>query len=254
MKLLVTGAAGVLGRQLVTQAIAAGHQVRAGSRRTRSEDFVEWVQLDLAAGTGVETAVDGVDAILHCASDFKNHAEADVKGTRRLIAASGPHTHIVYPGIVGSDVIPIRYYASKIAVEEIITARPWTVIRMTQFHQFAWAVMARLSRPPVMMVPGDSRIQPLDPATGARLMLEAAATGPAGRAPDIGGPFAYEVKEVARSYLAATGTRRPVLALKWPGLAWAALRAGGNLTPNRDTNGATWNDFLDRRRNSDSVR
>ncbi len=250
MKILVTGATGVLGRQVVTQALAAGHQVRAGSRRTRSEDDVEWVPFDLAGGTGVEEAVSGVDVVIHCASDFTDHAAADVEGTERLVRASAPDTHFIYPGIVGSDVIPIAYYSTKLKVEQIVAQRPWTVIRMTQFHQFAWNAMARLARPPVMLVPADSRIQPLDPATGARLMLQAATAGPTGRAPDIGGPYAYEVKEVARSYLAATGKKRVLVSIKWLGLTWAAVRAGGNLTPNRDTTGETWNDFLDRRRKS----
>ena len=49
MKLLITGGSGSLGRHLVRQAAAAGHDVRVLSRRARSLS-VSVVQGDLAAG------------------------------------------------------------------------------------------------------------------------------------------------------------------------------------------------------------
>lgn len=35
-----------------------------------------------------------------------------------------------------------------------------------------------------------------------------------------------------------------MIKLNVPGIVGAAFRAGGNLTPNRTTEGKTWNDFV----------
>jgi hypothetical protein len=67
-----------------------------------------------------------------------------------------------------------------------------------------------------------------------------------GRLPDVGGPFAYEARELARSCQRAIGRKRPVLTYNKRGLFGAALRAGANLTPNR-AGGETWNEFIARR-------
>jgi uncharacterized protein YbjT (DUF2867 family) len=250
MRVLVTGASGVLGGRVMERALAAGHGVVAATSRA-GRSFPEPVRtavLDLGTGAGLTEALAGVEAVIHCASDAAHHAEVDARGTRRLVEASEPGTHFVYPGIVGSDVIPLAYYRSKMASEAALLDRPWTVIRTTQFHQLAWSIMARLARrPPLMPVPGNTRIQPLDPGSLATRLVEALVTGAQGRAPDLGGPFAYDVSALARSYLEATRTRRWLISVNWPGLLWASLRAGANLTPNRDETGETWNDFLARR-------
>jgi uncharacterized protein YbjT (DUF2867 family) len=250
MRVLVTGAGGVLGARVLERAVRAGYEVVATTSRPdrRFPDAATTALLDLGTGAGVSEALVGVEAVIHCASDSADHARVDAIGTRRLVEASAPGTHFVYPGIVGSDVVPLAYYRSKIASEAALRERPWTVIRTTQFHQLAWGIMIRLSRrPPLMLVPGNTRIQPLDPGSLATRLVEAAATGAQGRAPDLGGPFAYDVSALARSYLDATGTKRWLVSLNWPGLVWASLRAGANLTPNRDETGETWNDFLARR-------
>jgi len=74
--------------------------------------------------------------------------------------------------------------------------------------------------------------------------VEAAEVGPQGRLPDLGGPTVYDVKDLARSVATALGRSRRVIGVNIPGLVGAAFRAGGNLTPNRDETGATWNDFV----------
>jgi uncharacterized protein YbjT (DUF2867 family) len=98
---------------------------------------------------------------------------------------------------------------------------------------------------PWVAVPNDTRFQVLDPGLVANTLGQAVEEGPAGRLPDLGGPFAYEAADLARSYLAATGKKRVLVRPNYPGLVWAAFRAGGNLTPNRG-GGETWNEFVQR--------
>jgi hypothetical protein len=50
--------------------------------------------------------------------------------------------------------------------------------------------------------------------------------------------------DLVRGYLRAAGKRRPLLPLRLPGKAAAAVRAGANLAPERATGLLTWEDFL----------
>ena len=79
-EVLVTGATGTLGRKLVGAATAAGHHVRAMSRRSHvGYTGVHWSQGDLLANTGIDAAVDGVDVIVHCAT--QGTGDKDVTST-----------------------------------------------------------------------------------------------------------------------------------------------------------------------------
>ncbi|WP_426752392.1 NAD(P)H-binding protein [Myxococcus sp. Y35] len=72
--LLITGATGKVGRHLVQQLAAAGHRVRALSRRPAQANLpagVEVVQGDLADATSLTRAFEGVSAVhlMTCAGD-----------------------------------------------------------------------------------------------------------------------------------------------------------------------------------------
>jgi uncharacterized protein YbjT (DUF2867 family) len=101
---LVTGGTGRLGRLVVRRLHDAQCEVRVLTRRSReSADGIEFVVGALATGEGIEAAVDGVAAIVHCATSSRG----DVDATRNLVrAASGAGTpHLVYVSIVGIDQI-----------------------------------------------------------------------------------------------------------------------------------------------------
>jgi uncharacterized protein YbjT (DUF2867 family) len=65
MRVLVTGATGMLGRAVVSDLLTNGHTVAAMSRRVRRRPGVEPVLADLTDGTGLDAAVDGAHAIVH---------------------------------------------------------------------------------------------------------------------------------------------------------------------------------------------
>lgn len=170
----------------------------------------------------------------------------DLGGLRRLVEAA-PRAHVLYPGIVGCDLIPTPYYRMKTETEQALadSRGPWTVLRATQFHQLIWHWYATASRKPFLLVPGQTRYQVIDPLEVARRLVDLVETGPQGRADDIGGPIAYEAADLARSCLAVVGSKRRIVKYNKPGIVGAALRAGANLTPNRAA-GQTWNDFIGR--------
>ena len=160
--------------------------------------------------------------------------------------ASAPTAHVLYPGIVGSDLIPTPYYRVKTETEEALARRPgrWTVLRATQFHQLIWHWYSTPSRNPFLFVPSETRYQVIDPLEVARQLVDLVEGGPRGRVDDIGGPIAYEAADLARSSLLAVSSKRRILRYTKPGVVGAAFRAGANLTPNR-AGGQTWNQYLE---------
>ncbi len=75
-------------------------------------------------------------------------------------------------------------------------------------------------------------------------LAELALGSPAGLAADIAGPRIYPMADLVRSYLRAVGKRRPLLPVRLPGKAAAAVRAGANLSNERGVGLLTWEDFL----------
>lgn len=97
LKILSVGATGSIGRLVVSEALSAGHSVSALVRDTRKAralgDNVELVLGDLSDSAMLETAVDGIDAIIFThGSDGMGKLGAehvDYGGVRNLLAAVG---------------------------------------------------------------------------------------------------------------------------------------------------------------------
>ncbi|MFF6786752.1 NAD(P)H-binding protein [Streptomyces sp. NPDC012510] len=238
--ILVTGGTGVLGRLVTERLRADGHDVRVLSRH--SEPYA----VDLVVGgAGLESAVAGVDTIVHCMTSPRG---GDERATENLIAAArrAGVAHLVHISIVGVDRVPLRYYRSKLAVERMVeeSGLGWTILRATQFHDLLVLVFQVLSKSPVMLVPAGIGDQPIAAGEVADRLAELAAGAPAGRVEDMGGPEILPLPELARAYLAATGRRRPLLNVPLFGAAYRGFRAGGHLTPERAVGTRTFENHL----------
>jgi len=253
---LVTGAGGILGRRVVGELARRGYQVVAATTRAGAPErlaTIRYVRVDLATGEGIEQATEKVETVVHSASSSIQPREVDLGGLRRLLEVI-PAAHVVFPGIVGCDLIPTPYYRAKTETEELLanSQSPWTILRATQFHQLIWHWYSAPSRNPFLFAPGHTRYQVIDPMEVARRLVDLVEAGPQGRVADMGGPFAYEATDLARSVLSAIGSKRRIVTYNKPGIVGAALRAGANLTPNR-AEGQTWNDFVHRQMESRSA-
>lgn len=103
----------------------------------------------------------------------------------------------------------------------------------------------RLSKTYLTFVPARVRFQSLDSAVAARRLAELAAGEPQGRVADMGGPEAFLLGDMVDQYLAATGRRRPVVAVPLFGGAYRGYVAGRNLAPDHaDHSGRTWDQWL----------
>jgi uncharacterized protein YbjT (DUF2867 family) len=231
---LITGATGTLGRKLVGAATAAGHHVRAMSRHSHvGYTGVHWAQGDLLANAGVDAAVEGVDVIVHCATQFTG--DKDVKSMENLLAAArrAGGAHIVYVSIVGIDRIPLPYYKTKLRVEQALQASDvgHTVLRATQFHDLIERIFSIQRFSPLLCALRGVRFQPIDTRDVTARLVELIDREPAGRVDDIGGPAVHTHAELARMYLAARGGRRPVVEIPVPGRIVAGYQTGANLAP-----------------------
>jgi uncharacterized protein YbjT (DUF2867 family) len=252
--ILVTGGTGTLGRLVVPLLLDAGCTVRVLSRHRReASGVVEYVTGDLATGEGIDTAVAGVDTILHCAGS----AKGDTDKARNLVRAASRagEPHVVYISVVGAERIPIvsgidramfGYFGFKRAAELIVanSGLPWTTLRASQFHELTLTAVRQLAKLPVIPVPAGVRFQPIDGGEVAARLVELTLDKPAGLVPDIAGPRVYGMDELVRSYLRATHRRRPIMPVRAAGQAYRAIRAGANLAPDRAVGHRTWEAFL----------
>ncbi|MDR1696127.1 MAG: NAD-dependent epimerase/dehydratase family protein [Endomicrobium sp.] len=97
MKILITGANGFVGSHITEALAAANHQVVCSVRKTsdlsRLKDFpVSYIYGDLSDGNFLESAVKGVDAVIHCAGavramNKKEYFRSNVENTKNLCKA-----------------------------------------------------------------------------------------------------------------------------------------------------------------------
>ncbi len=231
MTLLITGGTGTLGRPTVEALRAGGHEPRILSRRPGPGHVVA----DLQSGAGLPAALAGVETVLHLATNRRS----DARATQNLLQAarSAGVRHLAYLSVVGVDAVPLGYYRSKLACEELVSGSgvPFTILRATQFHDFvAGAFRAQRRLPKVITV--DVPFQPIDTrAVAARLASLVGAEPANGRVDDLGGPEVLPMAELARQWLVARGAAPQAAARRvaeWhaPGTLVGAYRAGLHTT------------------------
>ena len=253
--ILVTGGTGTLGRLVVRRLRDAGCDVRVLTRRGHEdEDGILFLIGDLATGEGIEAAVDGVAAIVHCAGSNKGDADLTRNLVRAASSQPGP-PHLVYISVVGADRIPMvsrvdramfGYFESKRETERVVadSGLPWTTLRATQFHDLILTVARQLAKLPVVPIPAGFRVQPIEADEVAARLVELTLGEPAGWVPDMGGPRVYGAADLLRGYLKATQRRRPIVPVRLPGKAARVFRAGANLAPGQAVGHRTWEEFL----------
>jgi uncharacterized protein YbjT (DUF2867 family) len=240
----VAGGTGTVGRHAVDALRAAGHEPRVLGRSRG---------VDLVTGRGLNAALDGVDAVIDTSnvSTLSATAAADFfrTATGNLVDAADRAGvgHILVLSIVGIDRMPYDYYAGKVAQEAVVEASavPWTILRATQFHEFAGQLFSRAKAGPLHIAPR-ARVQPIAAREVGRHLAELAAGTPRGRADDMGGPREERLDDMVKRYARRTGHRGWVPSMSLPGKQMKGMRAGHALpAPDALLGTQTFADWLD---------
>jgi uncharacterized protein YbjT (DUF2867 family) len=204
--IVVTGATGNVGRELVRTLVSAGEEVRAVSRRPRQmpEDsgrIGHW-QADLAEPTSLRTALDGADALFLLVAGEDPRAildQAGAGGVRRVVLLSSQ----------GAGTRP-EVYRHPVAFEDRLrrSGLDWTILRPGGFatNAYAWAGSVRAERTAAAPF-GDVGLPAIDPAdiaaVAATTLREA---GHAGRTHELTGPAPVTPRERVSAIGDALGT------------------------------------------------
>lgn len=241
---LVTGGTGLLGQQLVPQLVGRGHKVRTLSRRGGTSDGdVEALRGNVMTGDGLEAATQGVDTVVHAATNPRRSArKTEVSGTRNVLAAiEGTDVHLVYVSIVGVDGHRFPYYKAKWAAEQEVTSSsvPWTIQRATQFHDLLDLFLGL----PAFPATPNLAFQVVDTGEVAARLADLVEAGAGGRVDDFGGPEVIEVRDLAASRRRITGRRARLLPV--PRIAFLRdFDDGLHLCPDQRAGQVTWEDWL----------
>ena len=199
--------------------------------------------VDLVTGAGLAEALDGVQAVIDVSNretlSGRRAARFFGTATAQLLDAgrdAGVEHHVVL-SIVGVDRVRTGYYAAKLAQERLVQQHsvPSTVLRTTQFHEFAGQVLAQ-GRGPVALVPR-MRVRPVAAAEVGDRLAELAVGAPLGVAPELAGPEEHDLVDLARR-VAASQDRR-VLPVRLPGAGWRAMARGALLPSGQPVTGST---------------
>jgi len=255
MRIAITGATGFVGSHLVEQAVAAGHEVRALTRRPQTpRPGLEWIGGALDRPEALAALVDGVDAVLHVAGVVKGDREdfriGNILGTEAVLEAAA-HAHVrrfVHISSLAAREPSLSAYGwSKCASEEPVMASggDWTIVRPPAIYgprDTDCLALFRAARSGIVPLPPGGSLSVIAAEDLARLLLTCLDNPMSlGRIyePDDGVEGGWTHRDFAKAIAAAVG--RKVVTIPLPGAILSAasridtLVRGSNakLTPDR---------------------
>jgi uncharacterized protein YbjT (DUF2867 family) len=210
MKISVIGATGLIGSKVVGLLEGDGHDVVAASRSSGA---------DVLTGEGLADALTGADVLVDLTNSpsFDDEPVMDFfsRSSANLAAAANKSGvgHVVALSIVGADGLPESgYLRAKVVQEKTITESglPYTIVRATQFHEFAEGITASLIVDDEVHAP-DALIQPIAADDVAAEVARVAVAKPLNGIVNIGGPDKISFADMARTVLAKQGADKTVV-------------------------------------------
>lgn len=224
----VAGATGLVGR-LVADALEDRSVTVVEIARSRG--------VDLTTGQGVDGALRGVDAVIDVSNIVTASASESVsfftRATQNLLEAARRHSvsRLVILSIVGTDRVHSGYYAGKVAQERLVleSGLPTTILRATQFHEFAGQLLERFSLGPVSMVL-NMPSRPVAAVEVADRLVDLALVPDRIPLEELAGPEVLTLQEMTRRLVRWRHERRLLVPLRLPGEG-GRLMANGALLP-----------------------
>ncbi|MFJ5986027.1 SDR family oxidoreductase [Lentzea sp. NPDC092896] len=225
MRVAVAGGTGAVGRFVVRELERVGHDAVVLSRGTG---------VDLTTGQGLAERLMGCEAIIDVSNQMLLSRKAAVRFfgtvTTNLLDAGARAGigHFLALSIVGLDKVDTGYYMGKRRQEELVSGGPlpWTILRATQFHEFAEPLLD--ARGPFVVVP-KMLCRPVAAADVATRLVELVGR-PGEFVPPIAGPRELLMQDMAKRIAAARGDRKILVPVRLPGRVGKAM-TGGALLP-----------------------
>ena len=182
MILALTGGTGFVGRATIETALAAGHQIRALTRRPQPDrDGVTWISGALDDAASLAALVDGADAVIHIAGvvnapDRAGFVAGNVEGTRAVVAAAGTRRLVHVSSLSAREPDLSVYGWSKREAERIVAESDsdWTIVRPTGVYgpgDTELRDMFRLARFGLAFLPPPGRVSLIHVEDLARLLV-----------------------------------------------------------------------------------
>lgn len=211
MKIVVIGGSGLIGTNLVNRLRQKGHEVVAASPNSG---------VNTITGEGLAGAMKGAQVVVDVANSpsFEDKAVLDFFRTsgRNLLAAEaavGVRHHVAL-SVVGADRLPESgYLRAKVAQEDLIKASgiPYTILRSTQFFEFIGRIAESAAEGDVIRL-SPALLQPIASDDVAAALADLAVGPPLNGTVEVAGPDARPLDKLARTFLAARGDKRQVIA------------------------------------------
>lgn len=232
MIIALTGGTGFVGSHVIEVALAAGHQLRALTRRPQIERAgVTWVAGALDDRASLATLVAGADAVLHIAGvinapDRAGFATGNIEGTRNVIAAAegaGIRRFVQVSSLTAREPGLSDYGWSKAEADKLLTASDldWTIVRPPAIfgpRDQEMLELFRLARwHAIPLPPAGGRASVIAAKDLARLLVMLPTSNALTRTiaePDDGHPEGWDHRDLARAIGAAVG--KTVLPLPLP--------------------------------------
>ncbi len=253
--LAITGGTGFVGSRLIDLALAAGHEIRALTRRPQAgRTGIAWIDGALDTPEPLDRLLHGADVALHVAGvvnapDRAGFAFGNVAGTQAVVDAAiraGVRRFVHTSSLSAREPGLSNYGWSKRAAETVVAASglDWSIVRPPGIYgpgDMELRDLFRMARTGVALLPPRGRVSVIhvDDIAALLLTLAAADAAPAIHEADDGRPGGWTHAELIRAIGVAIGRKPLAVPLPKAVLTLAAYgdRAfrgtGAKLTPDR---------------------
>jgi len=233
VKIGITGGTGFVGSHVIDTALAAGHEIKALTRRDQPQrEGVEWVAGNLEDRGALHQLVTDVDAVIHIAGvisapDAAGFDKGNLAGTLAMLAAAtagGIHRFVHVSSLAAREPRLSLYGGSKARAEDLVRSSglEWAIVRPPAVYgpgDRETLELFRMAKLGLMLMPPHGHVSVIHADDLAQLLLALAGSAAPSNIlieADDGKPGGWTHRQFARALGRSVGTRPAIISA--PGL------------------------------------